>query len=49
MRGSTWPRFASRWLKDLVKLEGGMVRSWFDTEVVRKVGNGTSTSYWREA
>lgn len=47
VRGRTWPRLASRWSMDLVNLEGGVTQDWFNTEVVRKVGNGTSTSFWR--
>lgn len=49
MSGSAWPRFASRWWKDFVNLEGWLAQNWFNTEVVRKNGNGTSTSFWRVA
>jgi len=49
VRRSTWPRFASRWWKDLVNLEGGVGQNLFNTEVMRKVDNGTNTSFWRVA
>lgn len=39
VRFDTWPRYASRWWKDLVNLEGGVGQNWFNTEMMRKVGN----------
>lgn len=46
-----WPRNASRWWKDLVVLSkgAGAGADWFNEEVVRSVGNGSSTSFWRVA
>jgi hypothetical protein len=45
---SSWPRFASTWWKDLVKLGDFGEVGWFNAEVVRKVGNGMSTSFWND-
>lgn len=39
VRCGTWPRYASRWWKDLVNLEGGVGQNWFNTEMMRKVDN----------
>lgn len=41
-----WPAFASRWWLDVVTLEGVAGANWFNTEVVRKVGNGMNTRFW---
>lgn len=44
-----WPRNASVWWKDLVKLEDfGGAQGWFNSEVFRKVGNGFKTSFWKD-
>jgi len=42
-----WPANASRWWKDLVSLAKGNEVDWFYEEVVRKVGNGATTSFWK--
>jgi hypothetical protein len=42
------PRFSSSWWKDIVNLEGFGENSWFNSEVVRRVGNGLSTSFWND-
>jgi hypothetical protein len=41
-----WPSYASRWWLDVVSLEGVVGVNWFNTEVVRKVGNGENTRFW---
>jgi len=43
----SWPRWASKWWKDLVRLEDGEEKPWFKEEVVRKVGNGLTTRFWK--
>jgi hypothetical protein len=40
---------ASRWWKDLVSLAKGEEVDWFNEEVVRRVGNGATTSFWKVA
>ena len=45
----SWPRWASKWWKDLVRLEDGEEKPWFKEEVVRKVGNGLTTRFWKVA
>ena len=46
--GEVWPRYVSRWWKDLLALEPvGGVR-WFCREVERKVGNGRDTLFWKD-
>ena len=40
---------SSKWWKDLVSLAKGQEVDWFNVEVVRSVGNGASTSFWRMA
>jgi hypothetical protein len=41
-----WPRYISKWWKDIMTLEDREGPSWFNEEVVRKVKNGLSTSFW---
>jgi len=41
-----WPRFVSKWWKDIVTLDHGGGGSWFNVEVIRRVGNGQNTSFW---
>jgi hypothetical protein len=41
-------RLASLWWKDLILLEEGSGTSWFKPEVVRKLGDGMSTSFWKK-
>lgn len=43
------PRDASKWCKDLVNLDKGGEEVWFNEEVVRCVGNGATTSFWKVA
>jgi len=42
----SWPRFASRWWKDIVTLDDGGGVSCYDDEVIKRVNNGQSTSFW---
>lgn len=42
---SHW-RSASSWWKDVVNLENFGVQGWFNSELVRVVGNGLNTSFW---
>jgi len=44
-RNGSWPRFASLWWKELVKLGDFGASGWFNTEVMRNVGNGLNTSF----
>jgi len=44
----TWPRYASLWWKDLVRLGDFGVEGWFNSEVLRSVGNGMNTSFWND-
>jgi len=43
-----WPWFMSRWWKDLVHLEGVEGVSWFNSEIVRNVGMGNATKFWKD-
>jgi len=43
-----WPRFISKWWKDIAHLEEVGGERWFNTEVVRKAGIGNSTSFWKD-
>ena len=42
-----WPRNASRWWKDVASLSTGVDGDWFNVEVDRCIGNGSSTSFWK--
>jgi hypothetical protein len=44
----SWPNFMSRWWKDIVHLEEGGGEKWFNVEVIRKVGFGNATSFWKD-
>lgn len=44
--GAAWPSFASTWWKDLMALEDQVGKDWFNSEVVRKVGNWMDTRFW---
>jgi hypothetical protein len=46
--GVVWPRIASSWWKDLVKLDDFGVQNWFNSEIVKKAGNGMNTSFWND-
>lgn len=41
-------RLASIWWRDLAKVEELGGENWFKSEVVRKMGDGLSTSFWRD-
>jgi hypothetical protein len=43
---NNWPRFVSRWWKDIVTLDDGGDQTCFNEEVTRKVHNGRNTSFW---
>jgi len=43
---ASWPRNASVWWKDVVRLEDFGGQGWFNSELKRKVGNGVDTSFW---
>ena len=40
-----WHRHASLWWKDLVKIDDFGAISWFNSEVVKRVGNGMTTGF----
>ena len=40
------PSFASKWWRDLVRLDGS---NWFNSEITRRVRNGMFTSFWEMA
>ena len=40
-----WPRYVSKWWKDIMSIDDGGGGSWFNAEVSRKVNNGESTSF----
>ena len=41
-----WRRHSSSWWKAVVRLEDYVGIKWFNSEVVRKVGNERTTSFW---
>jgi len=41
-----WPTLASTLWEDLMSLEEGVAKNWFNSEVVHWVDNGISTSFW---
>ena len=41
-----WPRYVSKWCKDIVKMVRGGEGSWFNAEVTRRVKNGINTFFW---
>lgn len=43
------PSSASKWWKDVVNLDKSGEEGWFNDELDRQVGDGTSTSFWRMA
>ena len=43
-----WPRTSSLWWKEVVKLGDFGGPNWFNSEVVRKVGNGLNSSFWND-
>jgi len=44
--GVTWPRFASKWWKDIVNMKEDVGLNWFNSEVLRRVGNDLDTSFF---
>ena len=44
----SWPRHTSLWWRDLVKLGDFGMQGWFNTLVMRSVGNGMTTSFWND-
>lgn len=40
------PSYASKWWKDIMKMDRGGDGSWFNEEGSRKVNNGNTTSFW---
>ena len=45
--GASWLRFTSVWWKE-VKLDDFDSQGWFRGEILRKVGNGLTTSFWKD-
>ena len=46
----SWPSIMSRWWRDLIFLEEGVGwggERWFNGEIIRKLGIGNSTSFWK--
>ena len=48
VEGTRWPRFESRWWKDLMVLEAGVGVNWFSSRVEQKVVNGRGASFWND-
>lgn len=46
--GVSWPLYASNWWKDVTNLEGKEGVPWLKMEVIRKLGNGMGTRFWKE-
>jgi hypothetical protein len=44
---ANWPRYVSRWWKDIANLEVHEGVSWFNDEVMRKVCDGENTLFWK--
>jgi hypothetical protein len=42
------PWFASTWWKDICSIGTNIDFNWFSQAVVKKVGNGEETSFWRD-
>jgi len=42
------PWYASTWWKEVVFLLEGVGSNWFNSEVVRQVGDGERTSFWQD-
>jgi hypothetical protein len=43
--GVRWPRFTSLWWRNLLNLEVGEGANWFTNRVMRRIGNGSNTSF----
>jgi len=41
-----WAGYDSKWWKDVMGLEWSSGSNWFNSEVIRKVGNRNKTSFW---
>lgn len=46
---AVWPRYASSWWKDFIRLGDYGCTNWFNSEVLRKVGNGLNSSFWNDS
>jgi hypothetical protein len=42
------PWFSSTWWKDICAIGINVDQNWFSNEIVRKMGNGAQTSFWKE-
>jgi hypothetical protein len=42
------PWFASLWWKDICSIGSNFSQNWFSQGVVRKLGNGVNTRFWRD-
>lgn len=45
--GLNWPRYISKWWKDIMTLDEGEGPNWFNPELQRKVRGGLETSFWK--
>jgi len=46
--GEVWPSHASRWWKNLMGVEEFQGVRWFNDELIRKVGDGVNTFFWKD-
>lgn len=46
VKNVNWPRYVSKWWKDIVTIDERGGASWFNVEVTRRVHNGQNTSFW---
>ncbi|XP_045802983.1 uncharacterized protein LOC123896664 [Trifolium pratense] len=42
------PWFASLWWRDICSIGSNLNHNWFDQSVVKKLGNGMCTSFWKD-
>jgi hypothetical protein len=42
------PWYASLWWKDVCSIGTNLNNNWFAQNVVKKLGNGTNTSFWKD-
>jgi hypothetical protein len=42
------PWFASLWWKDICSIGSNLSQNWFSQRVVKKLGNGANTRFWRD-
>jgi hypothetical protein len=43
------PWFSSTWWKDICSIGINVDNNWFSQQVIRKMGNGAQTSFWRDS